>query len=72
MFSVYLVLPAIALGLTGPLTEMKSRKISRGGGEARLALQADNLTVNCQHSCLQNVEASTSHNPIGLHGLLRG
>jgi hypothetical protein len=23
-------------------------------------------------SCLENVEASTSHNPVGLHGLLQG
>jgi hypothetical protein len=31
-------------------------------------VRPDNLTV----ICLQNVAASTSHNPIGLHGLLQG
>jgi hypothetical protein len=34
-----------------------------------LARKADNLTAICD--CLENVGASTSHNPTGLHGLLQ-
>jgi hypothetical protein len=32
-------------------------------------VKADNLTDICI-DCLENVGASTSHNPMGLHGLL--
>jgi hypothetical protein len=45
------------------------RKIS--GGKARPACNADNVTAICEH-CLDNVESSTSHNPISLHCLLQG
>jgi hypothetical protein len=37
------------------------------GSRARPVLRADNLTDR-----LENVVSSTSHSPIGLHGLLRG
>jgi hypothetical protein len=36
------------------------------------ARKADNLTTICEPDCLENVGASTSHNPMGLHGLLQG
>jgi hypothetical protein len=51
----------MALGSTRPLTEMSTRNLSgvKGG---RRHLWAD---------CLENVGASTSQNPMGLHGLLR-
>jgi hypothetical protein len=52
-----------ALGSTQPLTEMSIRNLP--GGKGRPARKADNL-------CLENVGASTSHNPMGLHGLLQG
>jgi hypothetical protein len=50
----------MALGSTQPLTEMSTRNLP--GGKGRPALKAD---------CLENVRASTSHNPMGLHGLLK-
>jgi hypothetical protein len=31
---------------------------------------AHNITTICEPICLENVGASTSHNPMGLHGLL--
>jgi hypothetical protein len=55
----------IALGLTQLLTEMSTK--NPPGGKRRPARKADNLT-----DCLEHVEASTSHNPMGLHGLLQG
>jgi hypothetical protein len=42
------------------------------GGKWRPARKADNLTVICELQCTENVGASTSHNPLGLHGLLHG
>jgi hypothetical protein len=60
----------MALGSTQPLTEMSTRNIP--GGKGWLARKADNLTVICELICLENVGASTSHNPMGLHGLLQG
>jgi hypothetical protein len=63
-------------GLLSLLTEMSTRNIKiimflgskvRGGGVRR----AYNLTT-IWVDCLVNVGSLTSHNPIGLHGLLRG
>jgi hypothetical protein len=56
---------AMALGSTQPVTEMSTRNLPGGGSKVRPArhLWAD---------CLENVGASTSHNPVGLHGLLQG
>jgi hypothetical protein len=56
----------MALGSTQPLTEESTRNLP--GGKGRPARGADNLTTDC----LENVGASTSHNPMGLHGLLQG
>jgi hypothetical protein len=36
------------------------------GGKGQPTCKADNLTADC----LENVGASTSHNPMGLHSLL--
>jgi hypothetical protein len=58
------------LGSNQPLTEMSTRNLPQGKG--RLALKAGNLTAICQADCLENVGASTSHNPMDLHGLLEG
>jgi hypothetical protein len=60
----------MALGLTQPLTEMSTRNLP--GGKERPALKADNLTAFLWADCLKNVEASKSHKPLGLHGLLQG
>jgi hypothetical protein len=39
------------------------------GNRERSVREARKLTAICG-DCLDNVESSTSHNPIGLHGLL--
>jgi hypothetical protein len=42
------------------------------GCKVRRVRRADNLTIICEPNCLANVGSLTSHNPIGLQGLLRG
>jgi hypothetical protein len=56
--------------LSQPITEKSTRNIP--GGKRRPERKADNLTAICKADCLENVRASTSHNPMGLHGLLEG
>jgi hypothetical protein len=60
----------MTLRSTHPLTEMSTRNLS--GGKGRPARKADNLTAICEPMAIENVAASMSHNPMGLHGLLRG
>jgi hypothetical protein len=55
----------MVLRSTQPLTEMSTRNLP--GGKGRPARGADNLTA----ICLENGGASTSHNSMGLHGLLQ-
>jgi hypothetical protein len=63
-FLIDLTLPAaMALGSTQPVTEMSI--INLPGGKGRPVRKIDNLTAICE-----NVGASTSHNPMGFHGLL--
>jgi hypothetical protein len=59
----------MALGATQPLTEISTRNLP--GGKGRPECKADNLTAICERDCLENEGASTSHNPMGLHGLLQ-
>jgi hypothetical protein len=40
-------------------------------GKGRPAREADNLTAIYEPIVLENMEASTSHNPMGLQDLLR-
>jgi hypothetical protein len=47
----------MTLGSTQPLTEMSTRNLPWGKGRSARK---------------ENMGASTSHNPIGFHGLLRG
>jgi hypothetical protein len=56
----------MTLGSTQPLTEMSTRNLP--GGKGWPVRKSDNLIA----ICLDNVGASTSHNPMGLHGLLQG
>jgi hypothetical protein len=56
----------MALGSTQPLTEMSNRNLP--GGKGRPGRKTDKLSADG----LENVGASPSHNPIGLHGLLQG
>jgi hypothetical protein len=61
----------MALGSTQPLTEMSSRNIPgevKGGRLVRLTTLPPFVTRLSR----ENVEVSTSHNPMGLHGLLQG
>jgi hypothetical protein len=60
----------MALGSPKPLTEMSTRDLP--GAEGRPARKADNPTAICEPTVGKNVGVSTSHNPIGLHGLLQG
>jgi hypothetical protein len=41
------------------------------GSRVRPVRKDDNLTAICGADCLDNVGCLTSHNAIGLHGLLR-
>jgi hypothetical protein len=61
----------MALGFTQSLIKNeypKQKKMLLWNGE-RPARKADNLNAICE---LDNMGSLTSHNPIGLHGLLRG
>jgi hypothetical protein len=60
----------MVLGSTQPLTEMSTRNLR--GGKLRPKRKADNLAAIFRADCLENVGASTSHNPMGLHGMLQG
>jgi hypothetical protein len=64
----------MALGSTQPLTEMSTRNLPGGGGvKGQPARKADNLTAICvSRLSRENVGASTSRNPMDLHGLLQG
>jgi hypothetical protein len=58
----------MALGSIQPLTEMSTRNLP--GGKGRPARKAD-LTSICEPT-VENVGASTSHDPMDLRGLLQG
>jgi hypothetical protein len=62
----------MALELSQPVTVLSTRNLPGGASKARLARKADNLTVICEPTVLENVGASTSHNLIGLRGMLQG
>jgi hypothetical protein len=55
----------MSLASTQSLTEMSTRNLP--GGKGRPARKSD-ITAICD--CLENVGVSTTHNPMGLHGLL--
>jgi hypothetical protein len=60
----------MALGSTKPLTEMSTRNLPvgiEGGLRLRLTTSPPYMA-----DCLENVGASTSHKPMGLHCLLQG
>jgi hypothetical protein len=60
----------MALGSTQPVTQMSTSNLPEDRG--RPARKADNLTAICEPIAKNNVGAVTSHNPMGLHGLLQG
>jgi hypothetical protein len=59
----------VALGSTQSVTEISTKNLP--GSKGRSARKADKFTAMCEQ-CLENVGASTSHNPMGLNGLLQG
>jgi hypothetical protein len=59
----------MALASTQLVTKMSTRKLS--GSKGRQARKAHNLTAICEPIIKKNVGASTSHNPVGLHGVLQ-
>jgi hypothetical protein len=69
-FSIHLMLPAALWhwGRFSLLTEMITRNVP--GDKGRTAREADNLTDISE--LFKNVGASTSRNPMGLHGLSQG
>jgi hypothetical protein len=60
----------MALGSTQPLTEMNTKNLHGGKGGRRLRLTT--LPPSASRLSTEKVGASTSHNPMGLHGLLQG
>jgi hypothetical protein len=60
----------MVLGSTQRLTEMSTRNLP--GDKEPPSRKADNLTAICEPIVLENVGSSTSHNPMGLHGLYQG
>jgi hypothetical protein len=57
----------MALCSTQPLIEMSTRNLP--GSKWRPARKADDLIAICEPVIYKNVGASTSHKPMGLHGL---
>jgi hypothetical protein len=49
----------------------RRRKIMFIGSKVRQVSKEDNLTAICEPDCLDNVGSLTSHNSIGLYGLLQ-
>jgi hypothetical protein len=60
----------MALVSTQPRTEMSTRNLHGWVKGGRKVLKAD-LRVICE-PVVKNVGASTSHQPVGLHGMLQG
>jgi hypothetical protein len=63
----------MALGSTQPLTEMSIRNLPEGGGvDGGRRVGLTTLPPSVSRLSRQNVGASVSHNPMGLHVLLQG
>jgi hypothetical protein len=61
----------MALGSTQPLTEMSTRNLP-GGVKGSRHVRLTTSPPSVGRLSRQNVGASTSHNPMGLHGMLQG
>jgi hypothetical protein len=70
-FSIYLILPAALCPWSWISHQQKSLQgifLEIKGGRR---LKTDNLTAICTPIILENVEASSFHNSISIHGLLK-
>jgi hypothetical protein len=63
---------SINMGVNPVSNRNEYHESSWGGGKKRPARKADNLSAISEPVALENVGASTSHNPMGLHGLVQG
>jgi hypothetical protein len=61
----------MALGSTQPLREMSTRNLP-GGQNGGRRVRLSTLPPSLSRLSRQNLGAPTSHNPMGLHGLLQG
>jgi hypothetical protein len=61
----------MTLGSTKPLTEMSTRNLP-GGVKDSWRIRLTTLLPSVSRLSRDNMEALTSHNPMGLHGLLQG
>jgi hypothetical protein len=61
----------MALGSTQPLTEMSTRNLPGGGVKGSRCVGLTTLPPSVSHLSRQNVGASMSYNPVGLHSLLQ-
>jgi hypothetical protein len=71
IFSIYLILPRLDHSVCNR-NEYQKQKIIYLGSRARPVRRADKPCRYLWADCLDNVGSLTSHNPIGLHGLLCG
>jgi hypothetical protein len=63
----------MALGSTQPLTKMSTRNLpGGGGGKGGRRIRLTTSPPSVSRLCRENVGASTTHKPMGLHGLLQG
>jgi hypothetical protein len=62
----------MALKSTQPLKEMSTRILPRGVDGGQCVRRLTILLPSVSRLSRENVEASTSHNPMGLHGPLQG
>jgi hypothetical protein len=75
LFSIYLIIPAtLGLGVHSDSNsnEYQKQKSTITGEQSAAGVWGWQPYSHLWADCLHNVGSLTSHNPIGLHGLLQG